>query len=111
MPDPDDAGLTELLQRPAISIADEDQAFGAIVARARTRVRRRRLTFVGLSLLLVTLVGSTIGTTHRADDPVAVQTTPPLSAADVTFAVFARPATPADAGSGIPTNHGGFFYG
>ncbi len=103
MTDPEDPGLRELLQGPGISIADEDQAFGSVVARARTRVRRRRVAFVGAVLVVVAVAGSVIAVNRRDGKHVQVQARP-LTAADVTFAVFDRPATPADA---LPAALGG----
>jgi hypothetical protein len=98
MPDPDDAALTELFQRPTTSIADEDQAFGTIVARARSRVRRRRLTIAGVSLFIVaTLVGSVVVISRRTPERVRIEGAHHPSTTDVTFAVFSRPATAADA--------------
>src|SRR5882724_9485603 len=97
MPDPDDSALTEVLQRPTISIADEDQAFGTIVARARTRVRRRRLTASAALLVVVALVGAVVATSRHADDPVRIATTPRLAATDVTFSILRRPVTTGDA--------------
>ena len=111
MLEPDDAALFELLQRPTISVADEDRAFGTIVARARRRVRRRRrLIATGALLIVLALIGSVVVINRRSDDRVPVETAHHLSAAEVTFAVFGRPATAADA-AGLPPNHGGFFYG